>query len=103
MIAPPARTSLLAASLSLLAACFPGGRKPMGEPRPIPEGRIDVNGEICGDRLPTEPRCGILWNRVEAGHHDTCPEPRIEYGFGEDESPAAAPILATLAWEMARA
>lgn len=95
-----ARTALLAALTALSAACSTG-MKPAGEPRPVPEGRPGGDG-ICGVPQPVGLKCSVLWIQFESRHDVACPEPRIDYGPGEFESPGAAPVLALLAADMAR-
>jgi hypothetical protein len=61
-----------------------------------------VYGTICGVRPRVAPGCGVLWDRLDPDSRNDCPEAKIAYDIGEDESPMAAPVLATLAAEMAR-
>jgi hypothetical protein len=100
---PPhrARKALLAALTALSAGCSSvSGKKASYEPPLVP--LHHVYGTICGVRPRVDPGCGVLWDPLDPGSRDDCPEAKIAYDVGENESPTAAPVLATLAAEMTR-
>jgi hypothetical protein len=96
-----ARHPLLIALTALSAACFPTGLKPMTLPPRI-IAKDYVPGTICGVFPRAAPECNVLLDPVGWDDRNRCPVVKVEYDFGEDESPTAAPVLAALAEEVVR-